>query len=95
MGIQLYDRVDNIAGKGEITRNEQFLIFPQCFQKLSAVDASNEYLWSKGLMDLQDALYSESYNYGSINSILCINQLKHHSPLIFSKFTNGYNFRPM
>ena len=25
-------------GKGEIARNEQFLLFPQCFQKLSVVD---------------------------------------------------------
>ena len=26
--------------KGEIARNEQFLLFPRCFQKLSIVDAS-------------------------------------------------------
>ena len=39
MGIQLSDEV-NIVGKGEIARYEQFLLFPQCFQKLSAVDAS-------------------------------------------------------
>ena len=26
--------------KGEIARYEQFLLFPQCFQKLSVVDAS-------------------------------------------------------
>ena len=25
--------VENTAGKGEIARNEQFLLFPQCFQK--------------------------------------------------------------
>ena len=30
----------NIVGKGEIARYEQFLLFPQCFQKLSVVDAS-------------------------------------------------------
>ena len=28
----------NIVGKGEIARYEQFLLFPQCFQKLSIVD---------------------------------------------------------
>ena len=33
-------------GKEEIARNEQFLLFPQCFQKLLVVD---QYLWSKGL----------------------------------------------
>ena len=39
MGIQLSDGVENIVGKGEIARIEQFLLFPQCFQKLSVVDA--------------------------------------------------------
>ena len=40
MGIQLSNWVENIVGIGEIARYEQFLLFPQCFQKLSAVDAS-------------------------------------------------------
>ena len=40
MGIQLSDSVENIVGKGEIAHYEQFLHFPQCFQKLSIVDAS-------------------------------------------------------
>ena len=40
MEIQISDRVENIMGKGEIARNEQFLLFPQCFQKLSVLDAS-------------------------------------------------------
>ena len=40
MGIQLSDRVENIVGKGEIACYEQFLLFPQCFQNLSSVDAS-------------------------------------------------------
>ena len=41
MGIQLSDRVGNIVGKGEIiiVHYEQFLLFPQCFQKLSVADA--------------------------------------------------------
>ena len=46
MGIQLSGWVENIVGKGEIARNDQFLLFPLCFQKLSVVDASK---WSKGL----------------------------------------------
>ena len=33
MGIQFSDRVENIA------HYEQFLLLPQCFQKLSVVDA--------------------------------------------------------
>ena len=32
--------LENTAGKGEIARYEQFLLFPQCFQKMSVVDAS-------------------------------------------------------
>ena len=40
MEIQLSDRVENIMGKGEIARYEQFLLFPQCLQKLSVVCAS-------------------------------------------------------
>ena len=40
MGIQLSDLVENIVGKEEIARCEQFILFPQCFQKLSVVDAS-------------------------------------------------------
>ena len=39
MGIQLSVRVENIVGKEEIARYEQFLLFAQCFQKLSVVDA--------------------------------------------------------
>ena len=38
--VQLSDWVENIVGKEEIARYEQFLLFPQCFQKLSIVDAS-------------------------------------------------------
>ena len=38
--MQLSDWVENIMGKGEIAHYEQFLLFPQCFQKLSGVDGS-------------------------------------------------------
>ena len=40
MGIQLSERVENIAGKGEIAGCEQFLLLPQCFHKLFSADAS-------------------------------------------------------
>ena len=30
--------VENTLGKGEIARYEQFLLFPQCFQKTCAAD---------------------------------------------------------
>ena len=31
-------RVEKIVGKGEIARYEQFLLFSQCFQKISTAD---------------------------------------------------------
>ena len=31
-------RIENTAGKGEIARYEQFLLFQQCFQKTSTAD---------------------------------------------------------
>ena len=33
-------RVENTVGKGEIARYEQFLLFPQCFQKACFPGAS-------------------------------------------------------
>ena len=39
MGIQFLDRVENLVGKEEIACYKQFLLFSQCFQKLSVVDA--------------------------------------------------------
>ena len=38
--VHLPDYVENIAGNEEIAHCEQFLLFPQCFQKLSVVGAS-------------------------------------------------------
>ena len=39
MGMQFSDLVENIVEKEEIASYELFLLFPQCFQKLSIVDA--------------------------------------------------------
>ena len=33
-------QVENIVGKGKIARYEQFLLFPQCFQKICTADTS-------------------------------------------------------
>ena len=38
MGIEFSYWVENIVGKEEIARYEQFLLFSQYFQKLSVVD---------------------------------------------------------
>ena len=39
-GRKLSKWVENIVGKGEIARYEQFLLFPQCFQKACLPGAS-------------------------------------------------------
>ena len=36
--IYRFNWVENIVGKGEIARYEQFLLFPQCFQKTCSAD---------------------------------------------------------
>ena len=38
---KLFKPVENTVGKGEIARFEQFLLFPQCFQKA--------YMYSQGV----------------------------------------------
>ena len=37
-GRMFSKRTENTVGKGEITRYEQFLLFPQCFQKTYTAD---------------------------------------------------------
>ena len=37
-GRKFSKQVERTAGKGEIARNEQFLIFPQCFQQMITAD---------------------------------------------------------
>ena len=39
-GRKLFEPVENTVGKGEIARHEQFLHFPQCFQKACFPGAS-------------------------------------------------------
>ena len=39
-GRKLSKWVENTVGKGEIARHEQFLLFPQCFQKACFLGAS-------------------------------------------------------
>ena len=41
-GSKLSKQVENIVGKGEIARYEQFLLFPQCFQKACFPGASKD-----------------------------------------------------
>ena len=37
-GRKFFKQVENTVGKGKIARYEQFLLFPQCFQKTCTAD---------------------------------------------------------
>ena len=37
-GKEFFKWIENTVGKGEIARYEQFLLFPQCFQKACTAD---------------------------------------------------------
>ena len=49
MNERFSKRVENTVGKGEIAHYEQFLLFPQCFQKTCNADRKNQGLFWKGL----------------------------------------------
>ena len=34
--VSVFDKVENIVGKGENAGYQHFLLFPQCFQKVSS-----------------------------------------------------------
>ena len=49
MGRKLSIRVENTEGKREIAHYEQFLLFPQCFQKTFTAERIEKGLFGKGL----------------------------------------------
>ena len=49
-GRKLSKQVENTVGKGEIARYEQFLLFPNCFQKTCFPEASKGVIVWNGLI---------------------------------------------
>ena len=49
-------RIENTVGKREIACYEQFLIFPQCFQKTCTADTKKQGLFGKGLSQVSHKL---------------------------------------
>ena len=80
--IQLSDSVENIVGKGEIARNEQFLLFPQCFQKLSVGDMSKWVCMAQRVLTLTCKLNDQS----------CGCPIKQHSFIHFYLYLTVLNF---
>ena len=57
--------VENTMGKGEIARYEQFLLFPQCFQKACFLRASKGVIvreWFKALQRVTDGKFHSVLN---------------------------------
>ena len=66
--------VENMVGKGEIARYEQFLLFPQCFQKdLSRRHVKTRACSGKGYTRLK------FYHFGKGLSFLISNTLENYS----------------
>ena len=68
-------RVENTVGKGEIARHEQFLLFPQCFQKTYATDTLKPGLvWERVefIFILREKLYFYVYSVLSQKIVGCI-----------------------
>ena len=48
-GGKFSKRVENTVGKAEIARDEQFLLYPQCFKRPILQTLKNQGLFGKGL----------------------------------------------
>ena len=70
MGIKFSDQVENIVGNEEIARHEPFLLFPQCFQKASVVDALKPLDQTAHTSYVQSgpALHSQFFFHKSVNA---------------------------
>ena len=56
-GGNFSERVENTVGKGEIARYEQFLLFPQCFQKSCPAGMKNTGLFGKVSFKLWNSVH--------------------------------------
>ena len=71
-GRKFSKRIENNVGKGEIARSEQFLLFPQCFQKIPAADMLKQGLVWERVNSLPN---NKFFEYPHIHSI-CRRQIK-------------------
>ena len=77
-GREFSKQVGNTVGKGEIACYEQFLLFPQCFQKTCNADTKNQGLFGKGLTSIFFFYHNVSYSlqnklqlFSHINFVVC------------------------
>ena len=71
-GGKFSEKVENIAGKGEIARYEQFLFFPQCFQKTCTADTKKPGLvWERVKGNKRNGCFLRKYPIVAIWSLFC------------------------
>ena len=78
-GRQLSKRVENTVGKGEIARSEQFLLFPQCFQKACFPGVSKGVIvweWVKSNFSFSHSVFKRLVSQGCQKVSLCGNGLR-------------------
>ena len=64
-GIELSKLVENTVGKGEIASYEQFLLFPQCFQRTCTADTQKLGLvWERVKSPLMTVIVQSAILYG-------------------------------
>ena len=71
-GSKLSKRVENTVGNGEITRYEQFLLFPQCFYKACFPEASKGVIvwqWVKNVFHFTNNICSHKQGFLSLKSL--------------------------
>ena len=74
-GRKLSKRVENTVGKGEIARYEQFLLFPQCFQKVCFLRASKDVIvweWVKTIQEKAGNHFSTMFSTLSKTEIIIL-----------------------
>ena len=63
---KLFKQVENTVGRGEIARYEQFLFFPQCFQKTCSANTQRPgFVWKRVRYYKIDRSTEESSEFGT------------------------------
>ena len=72
-GRKLFKWVENTVGKGEIARYEQFLLFPQCFQKACFPGVSKGVIvweWVKSVLQITNVVHSFDLPFDMLENIV-------------------------
>ena len=74
-GRKLSKWVENTVGKGQIARYEQFVLFPQCFQRLVSQGRQKVSLFGNGLRFFSTASSDDKFEYDT-NEMNVLDRIK-------------------